>query len=103
MRNFAFNVENVQKNVRPDCCVPDTGRYLNPKAKERVRMGLCIACVKACTQKAKVVKVNPIVKLVMKKILGQASRERKEPLIRTAERGRSEGLKHLLGGINHSD
>jgi hypothetical protein len=35
-------------------------------------------------QKAKVAKVNPIVKLVMKIILRQASRERKEPLILVA-------------------
>jgi ferredoxin len=57
----------------------DTGRYLNLKAKQQC-IG-CMACVNACMQKAKVTKVNPIVKLIMKIILRRASRERKEPLI----------------------
>lgn len=56
----------------------DTGRYLNREARKQC-IG-CMACVRTCPQKAKVAKVNPIVKLVMKIILRQASRERKEPL-----------------------
>lgn len=57
----------------------DTGKYLGRKAEDGC-IG-CMACVQVCKQKAKIAKVNPIVKLVMKKILKQASRERKEPLI----------------------
>jgi len=56
----------------------DTGQYLNREAKKKC-IG-CMACVYVCMQKAKVAKVNPIVKFVIKQILGKASRERKEPL-----------------------
>lgn len=55
----------------------ETAGYLNQEAKEQC-IG-CMACVHACKQKAKVVKVNPIVKFGMKRILKQASIERKEP------------------------
>jgi ferredoxin len=57
----------------------DTGQYLNRKAKKQC-IG-CMACSRICKQHAKVAKVNPIVKLVLKQILKKASRERKEPLI----------------------
>ena len=57
----------------------DTGRYLSQAAKKQC-IG-CIACVRNCTQKAKIVKANPIVKMVIKSILGQALKERKEPFI----------------------
>jgi ferredoxin len=57
----------------------DSGQYLNREAKKQC-IG-CMACVKICIQKAKVAKVNPIVKLVIKQILRRASKERKEPLI----------------------
>jgi ferredoxin len=56
-----------------------TGQYLNRDAKKQC-IG-CMACVNICRQKAKVAKVNPIVKMVIKQILGKASRERKEPLV----------------------
>lgn len=56
----------------------DTGQYLNREAKKKC-IG-CMACANVCMQKAKVAKVNPIVKFVIKLILGKASRERKEPL-----------------------
>jgi Pyruvate/2-oxoacid:ferredoxin oxidoreductase delta subunit/flavodoxin len=58
---------------------PDSGRYLS-KAAEKQCIG-CLACVRNCTQKARVIKANLIVKNIMKSILGQASRERKEPLM----------------------
>lgn len=56
----------------------DTGRYLNREAKA-LCIG-CMACVKNCAQKAKVAKVNLIVKIIMKMIFKKALRERKEPL-----------------------
>ena len=71
-------MENVQKNARLDYCV------LIQVGKAKKQCIGCMACVNACMQKAKVAKVNPIVKLVMKIILRQASRERKEPLILVA-------------------
>jgi len=57
----------------------DTGQYLTREAKKQC-IG-CMACVKICMQKAKIAKVNPIAKLVIKQILRKASRERKEPLV----------------------
>ena len=56
----------------------DTGRYLNRDAKRQCID--CMACVQNCTQKAKVAKVNLIVKMIMKRIFRKALRERKEPL-----------------------
>ncbi len=56
----------------------DTGMYINRQAQKKC-IG-CMACVNVCMQKAKVARVNPFIKLVMKLILGKASRERKEPL-----------------------
>jgi len=57
----------------------DTGKYLNREAKKHC-IG-CMACVNICIQKAKIAKVNPIAKLIIKLILRKASKERKEPLI----------------------
>jgi len=57
----------------------DTGQYLNREAKNQC-IG-CMACSLICMQHAKVIKVNPIVKLVIKQILRKASRERKEPFV----------------------
>lgn len=57
----------------------DSGAYVDSDAKKRC-IG-CMACVYHCSKKAKIAKVNPIVKLIMKIILKQAARERKEPLI----------------------
>lgn len=57
---------------------PDTGRYINSEAKKQC-IG-CMACVKHCTQKARVAKVNLVVKLIMKRILKDALKQRKEPL-----------------------
>jgi ferredoxin len=56
----------------------DTGLYLDRAAKKQC-LG-CMACVRSCVKKAKVVKANPLVKLIMNHILRQASRERKEPV-----------------------
>jgi len=56
----------------------DTGQYLNREAKKQC-IG-CMACLRICVQHAKVAKVNPIIKMVIKQILRKASRERKEPL-----------------------
>jgi ferredoxin len=60
----------------------DTGKYLNQEAKKQC-IG-CMACARICMENAKVIKVNPIVKLIIKQILRKASRERKEPLIMVA-------------------
>lgn len=57
----------------------DTGKYLS-KAAEKQCLG-CMACVKSCTPRARATKANPIVKMVLKRILRQAARERKEPFI----------------------
>ncbi len=57
----------------------DTGQYLNQEAKKHC-IG-CMVCVNICIQKAKIAKVNLIVKFVIKQILRKASRERKEPLV----------------------
>jgi len=61
---------------------PDTGQYLDRNAKKQC-IG-CMACLRICMQHAKVVKVNPVVKLVIRLILKKASRERKEPLVLVA-------------------
>lgn len=57
----------------------DTGRYLNRSVRKNC-IG-CMACVKNCKPGARFLKVNPAVKMVMNKILRQASAERKEPFI----------------------
>jgi len=57
----------------------ETGGYINHAAKKQC-IG-CMACVRSCKQKAMVAKTNPIVKMVMNRILRQASKERKEPFI----------------------
>jgi Pyruvate/2-oxoacid:ferredoxin oxidoreductase delta subunit len=57
----------------------DTGRYLNHTVKKYC-IG-CMACVINCKQNARFLKVNPIVQMVLNRILGQASIDRKEPLM----------------------
>lgn len=56
----------------------DSGMYLNPKNKKQC-IG-CMACVRSCLQGAKISKVNPLVKIIMKIIFRKALKERKEPL-----------------------
>lgn len=58
---------------------PDTGSYLNRSVKKNC-IG-CMACVKNCKPEARFLKVNPVTKMFMNRILGQASIERKEPFI----------------------
>jgi ferredoxin len=84
IKPFHIDTECVQcgkcaKNCPVGLLSSDTGQYLNRDAKKQC-IG-CMACVNICMQKAKVAKVNPIVKMVIKQILGKASRERKEPLV----------------------
>ena len=55
---------------------PETGKYTERK-KECIG---CTACVRACPNEGRVVKTNPIMKIVMGRILGEAARVRKEPL-----------------------
>lgn len=57
----------------------DGGRYLSQTAKKQC-IG-CMACVRNCAQKARIAKPNLILKLILKKVLKQASIERKEPFI----------------------
>jgi len=54
------------------------GIFINPRTKKQC-IG-CMSCVKNCLKKAKTAKVNLIVKMVMKNMLKQAVKERKEPL-----------------------
>ena len=55
----------------------ETGGYLNRYAKKQC-IG-CMACVSSCEKGARAAKPNRIIKMVMKRILRQASAERKEP------------------------
>ncbi len=57
----------------------ETGNYLNRSLK-KICLG-CMACVNHCKPAARIAKVNPIIKLMMKSVLGPASRERKEPSV----------------------
>lgn len=57
----------------------DTGKYLSKAAKKHC-LG-CMACVRNCDPKARATKVNPIVKILLKSILKQAAKKRKEPVI----------------------
>ena len=57
----------------------ETGEYLNRQAKKNC-IG-CMACAKNCESGARISKANPIVGIMMNRVLGQASRERKEPFI----------------------
>lgn len=57
----------------------DTGRYFNSAASKEC-IG-CMSCVRTCENGARINKVNPIVRLIVRKILREASQGRKEPLI----------------------
>ncbi len=57
----------------------DTGNHLNRYVKKNC-IG-CMACVNNCKSEARILKVNPIIQIMMNRVLGQASRERKEPFI----------------------
>ncbi|MCK5312636.1 MAG: hypothetical protein KAJ62_11030 [Desulfobacteraceae bacterium] len=56
-----------------------TGVYKNKSAKSQC-IG-CMSCVRNCLEKARVARVNLLIKIVMNSILKEAVRERKEPLI----------------------
>ncbi len=56
-----------------------SGNYINPSAK-KICLG-CMACVNNCKSEARIAKVNPIIKIMMNRVLGPASRERKEPSV----------------------
>jgi len=57
----------------------ETGEHLNRSVKKNC-IG-CMACVNNCKSEARISKANPIIQIMMKRVLGQASRERKEPSI----------------------
>jgi len=57
----------------------ETGEYLNRQVKKNC-IG-CMACAKNCESGARILKANPIVRIIMNSVLGQASRERKEPFV----------------------
>ena len=59
----------------------ETGNYINRHVKT-ICIG-CMACAKNCNSQARIAKANPIVKIVMKSVLREASRTRKEPFIIT--------------------
>ena len=56
-----------------------TGQHINRHVK-KICIG-CMACVRNCKSEARLSKANPIVRIMMKSVLGQASRERKEPFV----------------------
>ena len=56
-----------------------TGEHINRFVKKNC-IG-CMACVRNCKSEARITKANPIVRIMMKSVLGQASRERKEPSV----------------------
>ncbi len=56
----------------------DNGQFLSPLLKKQC-IG-CMACVKRCKQKARVVKANPAVKLIMNRLLKKAVIDFQEPL-----------------------
>lgn len=57
----------------------NNGKYLNTIAQKQC-IG-CLACVHACPEDARTLKTNPLVKLVVRRILKTARKERKEPLL----------------------
>jgi len=57
----------------------DSGCLISTRSKKQC-IG-CMACVKKCRQKARIIKVNPMVKLIMSRLLKQAVKECREPLI----------------------
>lgn len=57
----------------------ETGTHINRYVKNNC-IG-CMACVRNCKSRARLAKANPIVRIMMKSVLGQASRERKEPVV----------------------
>ena len=57
----------------------ETGKHINRYVKKNC-IG-CMACVRNCNSRARLAKANPIVRIMMKSVLGQASRERKEPVV----------------------
>lgn len=57
----------------------ETGEHLNRYVKKNC-IG-CMACAKNCESEARIAKVNPIIQIMMNRVLGQASRERKEPVV----------------------
>jgi ferredoxin len=57
----------------------DTGKYFDSTASKQC-IG-CMSCVRTCENDARINKVNPIVKIIVHKILREASQGRKEPLI----------------------
>ncbi|NQT27362.1 4Fe-4S dicluster domain-containing protein [candidate division KSB1 bacterium] len=57
----------------------DSGRYRNPISKRKC-IG-CMACVYNCETKARILKGNIFIKLLMKLILNKAQNERREPLL----------------------
>ncbi len=58
---------------------PASGAYL--KGIDRKACVGCMACVKSCQTGARYLKVNPLVQMVINRILGEASRKRKEPTV----------------------
>jgi Pyruvate/2-oxoacid:ferredoxin oxidoreductase delta subunit len=78
-KNKCVKCANCAKACPLGLLSPDTGEYLSKAAKKQC-IG-CMACVRNCTEKAKVANNNPIVKIVMNSVLKQALRERKEPFI----------------------
>jgi Pyruvate/2-oxoacid:ferredoxin oxidoreductase delta subunit len=57
----------------------DTGGFVSEAAKKEC-LG-CMACVRSCKLKARATKASPVTKLFLTRILGQASRERQEPVV----------------------
>ena len=89
---------NYNKNLCKQCgrcsalcplslIAPDNGSYLHPSSKKRC-IG-CMACVKGCKQSARELKVNPLVKIVMNRLLKQAAVRWQEPITIFKENSRT--------------
>lgn len=58
---------------------PETGNFMNHEAKKKC-LG-CMACAAICKQKARLIKPNPVKKLVIKSLLKKSSVCRQEPVM----------------------
>jgi len=57
---------------------PETGNWLNQEAMKKC-IG-CMACVSSCKDKARIVRANLGMRLILKYILKKAAVQRQEPL-----------------------
>jgi Pyruvate/2-oxoacid:ferredoxin oxidoreductase delta subunit len=79
-----FDKNSCQQCGRCSCVCPlgliefTDGQFLN-RASRKQCIG-CMACVKICRKKARIIKANPVVKLIMNRMLKQAALYNQDPL-----------------------